>query len=159
LAINSRLAIVEEPALEKAASSSSKSIFVVGTPMLRSTLNRIINREWDLDLCGEESEADRALKEIARLKPGLVIVDLELNGKSGPALIPRLRRLDPELKILAASAHDGACCADRALQAGADGYIWKQEADSEELIEAIRDVLGGYIYVSEEVVEGRAWLA
>jgi DNA-binding NarL/FixJ family response regulator len=91
---------------------------------------------------------------IAQLKPDLALVDITLPGKSGLELIKELRAVNRRVKLLVISMHDEALYADRVLRAGGDGYIMKQE-DPEEIIHAIRDVLGGHIYVSEEVLASR----
>jgi len=92
-----------------------------------------------------------SLEGIARLKPDLALVDITLPGKSGLDLIKSLRSANIHIKLLIVSMHDEALYADRVLRAGGDGYIMKQE-DPDEIIHAIRDVLGGHIYVSEEVL-------
>jgi DNA-binding NarL/FixJ family response regulator len=84
-----------------------------------------------------------------------VLVDISLPGRSGLDLIKELRSADCDVKLLVISMHDEALYADRVLRAGGDGYVMKQE-DPEEIIQAIRDVLEGHIYVSEEVMEGAA---
>ena len=86
-----------------------------------------------------------AFKAIGRVKPDLVLVDINLPGKSGLELVKELRAVDRKIKLLVVSMHDAALYADRALQAGGNGYLRKQ-GDPEELIHAIRDVLDGRIY-------------
>ena len=129
-----------------------QKIFIVEDhPVFREGLVQIIGGEKDLSVCGEAGDADRALQAIARLKPDLVLVDITLPGKSGLELIKELRARNDRVRILVVSMHDEALYADRVLRAGGDGYIMKQE-DPEEIVHAIRDVLGGHIYVSEEVL-------
>ena len=111
---------------------------------------RVVSREKDLTVCGEASDADRAFKAIGRAKPDLVLVDITLPDKSGLELVKELRAMDPKIKLLVVSMHDAALYANRALQAGGNGYLRKQ-GDPEELIHAIREVLAGRIYVSEDV--------
>lgn len=133
-----------------------RKIFIVEDhPVFREGLVQVISGEKDLSVCGEAGDADRALEAIARLKPDLVLVDITLPGKSGLELIKELRLRDSRVRILVVSMHDEAFYADRVLRAGGDGYIMKQE-DPEEVVHAIRDVLGGHIYVSEEVLAGTA---
>jgi DNA-binding NarL/FixJ family response regulator len=124
-------------------------------PAFREGLVQIISGEKDLSVCGEAGDADHALQAIARLKPDLVLVDITLPGKSGLELIKELRSRNSKVRILVVSMHDEALYADRVLRAGGDGYIMKQE-DPEEIVHAIRDVLGGHIYVSEEVLASTA---
>jgi DNA-binding NarL/FixJ family response regulator len=124
-------------------------------PVFREGLAQVINGESDLTVCGEAADAEQALEAIPSLKPDLVLVDLTLPGKSGLELIKELRGRNGGVKLLVLSMHDEALYADRVLRAGGDGYIMKQE-DPEEVIHAIRDVLRGRIYVSEEVIAGGA---
>lgn len=140
-----RLKLVKQPS----------SIFIVEDhPVFREGLRQVVNREADLKVCGEAGDYDDALAGIVRLQPDLALVDISLPGKSGLDLIRKLRSDSSEVKLLIVSMHDEALYADRVLRAGGDGYIMKQE-DPEEIIHAIRDVLGGHIYVSEEVMEAR----
>ena len=121
--------------------------------MFREGLAQIISSEDDLTVCGEAEDAEHALEAILGLKPDLVLVDITLPGKSGLELIKELRDLNLSVKLLVLSMHDEALYADRVLRAGGDGYIMKEE-DPEEVVHAIRDVLGGRIYVSEQVMAG-----
>lgn len=109
----------------------------------------------DLLVCGQAGSTEQALPAINRLKPDLVLVDITLPGKSGLELIQKLRAADARVKLLVLSMHDEALYADRVLRTGGDGYIMK-EADPEEIIHAIRDVLGGHLYVSDEVMARRS---
>jgi DNA-binding NarL/FixJ family response regulator len=129
----------------------ARRVFIVEDhPALRESLVRVVSCEKDLTVCGEASAADQAFKAIGRAKPDLVLVDITLPDKSGLELVKELRALDGKIKLLVVSMHDAALYADRALQAGGNGYIRKQ-GDPEELIYAIREVLDGHIYVSEDV--------
>jgi DNA-binding NarL/FixJ family response regulator len=129
-----------------------RKIFVVEDhPIFREGLAQVLNGEPDLTVCGTAGDVPQALKEIPRLKPQLVLVDIGLPGQSGLELIRKLRASDRQTKLLVVSMHDEALYADRVLRAGGDGYIMKQE-DPEEILHAIRDVLAGHMYVSEEVV-------
>ncbi len=132
-------------------SSKPRGIFLVEDhPTFREGLAQILEKEQDLTVCGSAGTAAAALRSIARLEPDLVLVDLTLPGKSGLELIKDLRKTDRKVKLLVLSMHDQALYADRVLRAGGDGYIMKQQ-DPEEIIHAVRDVLGGHVYVSEEV--------
>ena len=133
-----------------------RNIFIVEDhPVFREGLRQVVNREADLKVCGEAGDYDAALAGIVRLQPERALVDISLPGKSGIDLIRKLRSMASKVKLLIVSMHDEALYADRVLRAGGDGYIMKQE-DPEEIVHAIRDVLGGHIYVSEEVMETRA---
>jgi DNA-binding NarL/FixJ family response regulator len=147
--------MVTKQLVEETASSGCRRILVLARPAFRRTLARIIRHQKDLSLC-EECDLRDALKALPGLEPALEVVDLELGDRSGQSLIKELRRRRPKMKILAASSHNGASYVDKTLRAGADGFIGKTEAASEELAHAIRDALSGYIYVTEEVAEGNA---
>jgi DNA-binding NarL/FixJ family response regulator len=134
---------------------ASRVFIVEDHPVFREGLRQVVSREIDLKVCGEAGNYDDALQGIVRSQPDLALVDISLPGKSGLDLIRKLRALASKVKLLIVSMHDEALYADRVLRAGGDGYIMKQE-DPEEIIHAIRDVLGGHIYVSEEVLESRS---
>ncbi len=135
---------------------SVKKVYVLEDhPVYREGLLEVVNREQDLRVCGEADNAEDALSEVERLKPDLVLVDISLPGKSGLDFIKELRLVNRKIKVLVVSMHDEAIYADRVLRAGGDGYIMKQE-DPEEIVHAIRDVLGGHIYVSEQVLASGA---
>jgi DNA-binding NarL/FixJ family response regulator len=144
---------------KESAPPSVRRIFIVEDhPIFREGLAHMVNSEEDLAVCGEAGDAEHALPEILRLKPNLVLVDISLPGRSGLELVKELRSRNGGLKLLVISMHDEALYADRVLRAGGDGYIMKQE-DPEEIIHAIRDILDGHIYVSEEVLAGRPKVA
>jgi DNA-binding NarL/FixJ family response regulator len=141
--------LVEEPSL-----TARRKVFIVEDhPVFREGLVQVINSEEDLTVCGEAEDAEQALEAIPGLKPDLVLVDISLPGKSGLELIRELRDRNGGVKLLVLSMHDEALYANRVLRAGGDGYIMKQE-DPDEVVHAIRDVLGGHIYVSEEIMVG-----
>lgn len=118
--------------------------------MFRDGLAKLLNAEADLTVCGEAGDAAAGLKGIRKLRPDLAVVDLGLPGKSGLELIKEVRAQKLPVKLLVVSMFDEALYAQRVLRAGGDGYIMKQE-DPEEIVAAIRDVLDGHIYVSEDV--------
>jgi DNA-binding NarL/FixJ family response regulator len=147
---------IEAPlkAHEEGVSKSPKQIFIVEDhPVFRQGLVHLINAEKDLRVCGQADNAEEALGEIARLKPDLALVDISLPGKSGLELIKEVRAVNRTVKLLVVSMHDEALYADRVLRAGGDGYIMKQE-DPSEIIHAIRDILCGRLYVSEDLMGG-----
>lgn len=119
-------------------------------PIFRDGLKKLLDTEPDLTVCGNAGDADEALKAIIKLKPDLAVVDLGLPGKGGLELIKSIRTKKLEIKLLVLSMFDEALYAQRVLLAGGDGYVMKQE-DPDEIILAIRDVLGGHIYVGEQV--------
>lgn len=136
----------------KQASSSAHSIFIIEDhPVFREGLVQILNREPDLWVCGEADNAEEALPMVKRRKPAVILVDLSLPGKSGLDFIKELRMSDHEVKVLVVSMHDQAIYADRVMRAGGNGYIMKHE-DPEEILHAIRDLIAGHIYISENVL-------
>jgi len=139
-----------KPLAKKTAGRQSRVFLVEDHPVFRDGLSKLLNAEADLTVCGEAGDARQALKSIIKLKPDLAVVDLGLPGKSGLELIKEIRGLKLAIKLLVVSMFDEALYAQRVLRAGGDGYIMKQE-DPEEIILAIRDVLAGHIYVTEDV--------
>ena len=117
-------------------------------PVTRHGFAQLLNQEADLEVCGQAGTAARALVEIDVARPDLVIADISLVGKSGLELIKDLARRHARLPILMLSTHDESLYAERALRAGARGYIMKQEP-MEHVMDAIRRVLRGEIYLSE----------
>ena len=136
---------------QKSADGTKKSVFLVEDhPVFRDGLIKLLESEADLMICGHAGTARQALPMITREKPDLVVVDLGLPGKSGLELIKEIRAKKLPVKLLVVSMFDEALYAQRVLRAGGDGYIMKQE-DPQEILFAIRDVLAGHVYVSEDV--------
>ena len=134
------------------SSPSIRRVFIVEDhPVFREGLVRMLGTEKDLEICGEAGDYEVGLKNIQRFRPDIALVDLELPGKSGLDLIKKIRSLKLPIKLLVVSMYDEALYADRVLRAGGDGYIMKEESP-EEIVHAIRDVLDGHIYLSEEVL-------
>ncbi len=125
-------------------------IIVDDHPVVREGLAQMINREADLMVCGDAEDMHRALQLIGALKPDILIVDISLKGPDGLDLLKSIRTKDPSLPLLILSMHDEAIYAERALRAGANGYIMKQEATEKVLI-ALRQILNHEIYVSPAI--------
>lgn len=135
----------------KPAGQQRVEIFIVDDhPMMREGLARLINNEPDLRVCGEAGAAGEALQSLSAAKPHLVLVDIALPDRSGIELIKDLQAIHPELPVLVISMHDETLYAERVLRAGGRGYIMKQEG-GKQLMQAMRRVLGGQIYVSEKI--------
>lgn len=131
--------------------SAKKKIFVIDDhPIVRQGLTLLINRESDLTVCGEAEDAQTALQAVAALRPDILIVDISLNGPDGLDLLKDVRTRYPELPVLILSMHDESIYAERALRAGAQGYIMKQEA-TEKVLVAVRRILSHEIYISERI--------
>ena len=118
--------------------------------ILREGITEIINSKPDLQVCGHASTMGRALDVVNRLKPDLVIVDISLPGGSGLDLIKNLKVMYPRLPTLVLSMHEESVYAERALRAGALGYVMKRE-ESKTILEAIRTVLKGELFVNPSV--------
>jgi DNA-binding NarL/FixJ family response regulator len=121
-------------------------------PLVRAGFSQLIGDTPDLKVCGEAGDMAAALKILDSVTPDLAIVDLSLAGGSGLDLIEHIKARDSGILILVASMHDESLYAERVLAAGARGYINKQEAQ-EKIIQAIRQVLGGKVYLSEHMTE------
>jgi DNA-binding NarL/FixJ family response regulator len=119
-------------------------------PIIRHGLTELIREEADLEVSGAAENADDGLALVETSRPDLAIVDISLSHSSGIDLVKSLRGRHPELRILVLSVHDESLYAERALRAGASGYIMKEEA-TENLILAIRRVLHGEIYLSSRM--------
>jgi DNA-binding NarL/FixJ family response regulator len=134
----------------KTAVKKTRVLIVDDHPMTRAGLVHVINHQPDLTVCGEAESAARALDILDSSRPDLLLIDITLPGKSGLELIKDVKAMRPELLMLVISMHDESLYADRVLRAGARGYITKHEG-GEKLMEAIRHVLRGKIYVSESM--------
>ena len=119
-------------------------------PIVRHGLTQLINREPDLIVCGESEDGSKGLTAVGAAKPDVVVVDLTLKRSSGFSLIKNLKSLDPKLSILVLSIHEESLYAERCLRAGAKGYLMKEEA-MENVLLAIRRVLAGQVYLSEDM--------
>jgi DNA-binding NarL/FixJ family response regulator len=128
-----------------------KTVLIVDDhPVMRYGLAQLIESEDDLQVCGEAGTAAEAFGAVGSLKPDLVLIDLTLPDKSGLELIKEIKAHHEGTDVLVVSMHDETLYAERALRAGARGYIMK-EAAAENLIDAIRRVIEGNIYVSEKM--------
>ena len=134
----------------KAASRRTRVFIVDDHPIVRQGIALMINQQPDLAVCGEAEEAERALQEIATSKPDIVVIDISLKGPDGLDLLKNLRLRSPDLPVLILSMHDESVYAERALRAGANGYIMKQEATEKVLI-ALRRISNREIYVSDRI--------
>jgi len=117
-------------------------------PVMRKGLSLLIQHEPDMMVCAEAEDADGALRAVAEQKPDLAVVDISLKNSSGLELIKELHRRAPQMPVLVLSIHDENLYAERALQAGARGYVMKQEA-TECVLDAIRVVARGELYLTE----------
>ena len=117
-------------------------------PIVRDGIKQLIERQADLQVCGETSDLETARQLAASLKPNVVLVDIALGRENGLDLIRELSSNNPECRIIVLSMYDEAMFAERALRAGARGYVMKHEA-TETLLVALRKVLSGGVHLSE----------
>jgi DNA-binding NarL/FixJ family response regulator len=132
------------------AKARTRIVLVDDHPMVRERLAELINREPDLEVCGEAESRDEALAVIAARRPRLAIVDLSLKEAFGLELIHDLRARHDKLLLLVLTMHESPLYAERALRAGATGYVTKRDA-TRRILPAIRRVLAGEVYLSESL--------
>ena len=132
------------------ATRKKKVLIVDDHPLLREGLTRLINRQPDLQVCGEAGTVSEALAAVTKLKPDIALIDISLPDSDGFTLTKTLQIRPPRVPVLMFSMHDELVYAERALQAGARGYIMKQEP-TEDCLRAIRQVLAGQISVSHAI--------
>ena len=130
------------------STNKTRVLIVDDHPMVREWLAQMIKREPDLTVCGEADNAAQALDAMAMLKPDMAILDLIMKDSYGTEWIREIGVRFKELPVLVLSMHDESLYAERAIRAGAKGYITKQEA-GQKIKEAIRAVLNGQVYISE----------
>ena len=128
----------------------TRIVIVDDHPMVRERLMELIEREPDLTVCGEAEDRHQALDLVAETQPDLAIIDLTLKSSLGIELIKDLHVRHPSVLVLVVSMQDELIHAERCIRAGARGYITKQQA-SRHVMQAIRHVLGGEIFLSEAV--------
>ena len=127
-----------------------RKIFLVDDhPLVREWLANLINQQADLVVCGEAESAPQALQQIETSGPDVIIVDITLAQGSGLDLIKDVRGIYPRAAIIVLSMHEESLYAERALRAGARGYVMKKESTKKILV-AIRQVLEGKLYISDK---------
>jgi DNA-binding NarL/FixJ family response regulator len=135
---------------ELKAANSYKVLLVEDHPMFREHLGQLIDRDLGMSICGEADNIRDAMQLILETKPDIAIVDITLHGSSGLELLKDIKAQGLDINVLVLSMHDEELYAERALRAGAKGYITKNEA-STEVIEAIRCVMKGDVYASRHM--------
>lgn len=142
--------MVSEQPRDKIDGNKAKILIVDDHPLVREGLADLVNKEKDLVVCGQAEDAYQAMEAIRELKPDMAIVDISLKETSGLELIKDIKIQHPGLPILTLSMHEESVYAERALRAGAKGYIMKREA-TKKVVTAIRKVLRGQLYLSEKM--------
>jgi DNA-binding NarL/FixJ family response regulator len=135
---------------KRALGQPAKVMLVDDHPIVRRGLAQLINQEEDLRVCSEVGSASEAIARLSETTPEALIVDISLAGANGIELTKSLSAKHPDLPVLVLSMHDESLYAERALKAGARGYVMKQEP-AETVLEALRTILNGGIYVSKRV--------
>jgi DNA-binding NarL/FixJ family response regulator len=138
------------PASSKSKKGKTRIFIVDDHPLLRQGIRGMLELTKDLEVCGDAESAQEALIGIEAQQPNLVIVDLSLKGSNGLNLIKDLQIRYPNLLVLVLSMHNEYFYAERALRAGARGYIAKEEA-TQKLVEGIRRILAGEVYLSDSM--------
>lgn len=128
----------------------NRLLIVDDHPLFREGLRQLIERDPELTVCGEVATGGEALEALPQLKPDLVLVDISLGGSSGIDLIKAIKADNDELPLLVVSMHDESLYAERALRAGAMGYVMKHEP-GKTVKAAIHKVLSGEMYLSEKM--------
>ncbi|HVW02816.1 MAG TPA: response regulator transcription factor, partial [Planctomycetaceae bacterium] len=131
---------------------SARILIVDDHPVVRRGLAQLIADEPDMEVFGEAATGAEALKALDDLQPDVVIVDISLKDSHGIELIKQIKARDDQVKMLVWSMHDESLYAERALRAGAMGYLNKEEP-IDRVIEAIRQVLRGHVHLSSKMVE------
>jgi DNA-binding NarL/FixJ family response regulator len=135
----------------QACEVQSRQIFLIDDhPMVREFLTNLIHEESDLIVCGGAESSEEAIEKIAKIRPDLAIVDISLNGGSGLQLVKMIKAIYPSILTIVLSMHEERVYAERAIRAGARGYVMKRES-SKRIIAAIREVLDGKLAVSDSV--------
>jgi DNA-binding NarL/FixJ family response regulator len=130
-----------------------KDILIVDDhPIVRQGIRSLLAEELDLAITAEAESAPEALEMLRKTKVDAAIIDITLKGTDGLELTKSIRSEFPSLPILIMSMHDESLYAERALRSGANGYIMKQEV-ADNVVTALRSVLGGRVYVSEDIRE------
>ena len=133
----------------------SRIFLVDDHPLVREGLANLISGQNDLMVCGEAEDSAEAISGIAKMRPDVALIDISLKNESGLELVKNLDSQFPLVALIVLSMHDEALYAERALRAGARGYVMKRET-TKNVLASIRRVLEGGVYVSERVVNAMA---
>ncbi|HLX71087.1 MAG TPA: response regulator transcription factor [Verrucomicrobiae bacterium] len=140
----------DQTSLSSAASEHKRIMIIDDHPMMRAGLMQLIGKQSGMAVCGEAGSPAEAMDLIAKCRPDLILVDISMKGASGLEFIKNVSALHGHIPMLVVSMHDEKVYAERAMRAGACGYIMKEES-AEYLIIAIKRVLEGGVYLSKEM--------
>jgi len=136
------------PGSSRTSARKSRVFIVDDHPLVREGLANLINGQDDLMVCGDAEDSSQAIMGIVKARPDVALIDISLKNESGLELVKNLKSQFPLVGLIVLSMHDETLYAERALPAGARGYVMKREASKSVLV-AIRRVLEGGVYVSE----------
>jgi DNA-binding NarL/FixJ family response regulator len=136
----------------EAKKNTTRILIIDDHPIVRQGLKMMIEGEPDLSVCGEANGMSQAMQLYFETEPDVIIADISLENGSGIELVKELIAQNEDLKILVCSMHEESLFAERALRAGAKGYINKEQA-TDKLIDAIRRVASGRVYLSEQMTD------
>ena len=131
-------------------STAARVLVIDDHPVVRQGFSELIDQTTDLKVCGQAQDATSAREMLGATNPDVLVLDLSLEGASGLDFLESLKATHPKLPVLVLSMHDESLYAERALRAGARGYIMK-ERPIQEVMTAIRRVLAGEIYLSDKM--------
>ena len=143
------------PSLSETVACKSRVFIVDDHPLVREGLTNLINGQDDLIVCGGAKDSAQAINGVGKARPDVALIDISLENESGLELVKQLGSQFPQVALIILSMHDEALYAERALRAGARGYVMKHET-SKSVLASIRRVLGGGVYVSERIVNRMA---
>lgn len=127
----------------------SRILMVDDHSIVRHGLSALLGKSEEFEVCGEAGTLEEAQAALKALKPDILIVDITLKDDNGLELIPAAKEENPALKVLVLSMHDESVYAEKALRAGAQGYVMKEDAD-DVVVEALQTLLRGEMFVSNE---------
>ncbi len=132
--------------------ATARILLVDDHPLLREGLAMRLSMQSGLEICGEAASEEEGLARVKELEPDLMVVDIALKSGNGIELIKQVKSRFPKVKMLVVSCYDESLYAERALHAGALGYLNKQETN-EKVVDAVRSVLAGERFVSEKIMQ------
>jgi DNA-binding NarL/FixJ family response regulator len=143
------------PGPSETVARKSRVFIVDDHPLVREGLTNLINGQDDLIVCGEAKDVAQTINGIVKARPDVALIDISLENESGLELVKQLRSQFPQMALIILSMHDEGLYAERALRAGARGYVMKHET-SKSVLASIRQVLAGGVYVSAKIVKRMA---
>jgi DNA-binding NarL/FixJ family response regulator len=143
------------PSVSGTVARKSRVFIVDDHPLVREGLTNLINGQDNLIVCGEAKDSAQTINGIVKGRPDVALIDISLENESGLELVKQLRSQFPQVAVIILSMHDEALYAERAVRAGARGYVMKHET-SKSVLASIRQVLAGGVYVSEKIVKKMA---